>query len=347
MFYLQHDIDLILQNSKELIKFFSGKTILITGGRGFLGRYFAVVFHKFNNLLDKPIKVIIIDNLITGEKIFDKENYSSIKFIERNACEPYKNFEKVDIIIHAAGIASPFYYKKYPIETLDVAVNGTRNVLDLAKIYEAKVIFFSSSEIYGDPDSKAIPIKESYRGNVSSIGPRACYDESKRIGETLCYIYNNYFGVHTNIIRPFNIYGPGMLQKDYRILPNFINNILNNKEIKSYGSGNQTRTYCYITDAIEGFLGVISMGKPGETYNIGNDKPEISVKDLFKLLENIHDKKIFAKKVNYPESYPEDEPQRRCPDISKANKDLNYEPKISLDKGVKNYLSWAKNNYVK
>ena len=177
------------------------------------------------------------------------------------------------------------------------------------------------------------------------MGPRACYDESKRIGETLCYIYKNSFDVHTNIIRPFNVYGPGMNQKDYRVLPNFISNIVNNKDVNIYGTGKQTRTYCYISDAIEGFLRIIAKGVSGEAYNIGNNKPEISVIELVSLLQKIHQKKFYSKKINYPDSYPEDEPQRRCPDIAKAKKDLNYFPKVNLEDGLRNYLKWAKNNY--
>ena len=152
----------------------------------------------------------------------------NFKFLIKDVCETFNFKDHIDLIIHAAGIASPYYYRKKPIETLDVAIKGTRNSLDLAKKHNSKGIFFSSSEIYGDPDPKQIPIKENYRGNISSMGPRACYDESKRIGETLCYIYNNSFDVHTNIIRPFNVYGPGMNQKDYRVLPNFISNIVKN-----------------------------------------------------------------------------------------------------------------------
>ena len=253
--------------------------------------------------------------------------------------------KKIDIIIHAAGIASPFYYRKKPLETLDVTINGTRNLLNIAKKNKSKFIFFSSSEIYGDPDKANIPTKENYRGNVNSMGPRACYDESKRLGETLCYIYSKYFNVHTNIIRPFNVYGPGMSQNDYRIFPNFAINILTNSIISIYGSGNQTRTYCYVSDAIEGFLRVIKYGKKGEVYNIGNNKPEVSVGQIYKIFKKITTKKIFAKYIKHPKSYPADEPQRRCPDIKKSIKHLNYKPKINLEVGLKKYMDWAKQNY--
>ena len=339
---LKKDIEKILTDTADIVKHFSGKKILLTGGNGFLGKYFVEIFKNYNVFLKKPLKLLVVDNSFKKNEVSKDKN---IKFIRGDVSKNIKIDFRPNIIIHAAGIASPFYYRKKPMETLEVAIEGTKNCLKIAKRNNSKFIFFSSSEIYGDPDKNFVPTKETYRGNVSSMGPRACYDESKRLGETLCYIYNNYFNLHTNIIRPFNVYGPGMGQKDYRIFPNFISNIINNKSLKIYGNGNQTRTYCYITDAMEGFLRVVSLGKSGEAYNIGNDKPEVSVKDIFKLLRNITEKKIACEIVNHPKSYPDDEPQRRCPDISKARKHINYKPKIKLKNGLKTFLNWASLNY--
>ena len=340
--FLDSDISEIVKNTKKISKYFSGKNVIITGGNGFLGKYLVEIFSKYNYFLNKPVKVFVYDTTIDKVNLSNSKN---IKFIKKDVSKKFNINKKIDIIIHAAGIASPFYYRKKPIETLDVAINGTRNLLEYAKRQKAKFIFFSSSEIYGDPDQLNVPTKETYRGNVSSMGPRACYDESKRVGETLCYIFNNYFNLHPNIIRPFNVYGPGMGQKDYRIFPNFISNILNNKKLNIYGTGKQTRTYCYITDAIEGFLRVICFGKSGNAYNIGNNKPEVSVKQIFNILNKIHHKKIQAKLINHPKSYPDDEPQRRCPDISKAKKDIKYTTKVDLETGLKKFLEWAKVNY--
>ena len=339
---LKKDIEKILSDTADIVKHFSGKKILLTGGNGFLGKYFVEIFKNYNVFLKKPLKLLVIDNSFKKNELSKDKN---IKFVKADISKNIKINFQPNIIIHAAGIASPFYYRKKPMETLEVAIEGTKNCLKIAKRNNSKFIFFSSSEIYGDPDKNFVPTKETYRGNVSSMGPRACYDESKRLGETLCYIYNNYFNLHTNIIRPFNVYGPGMGQKDYRIFPNFISNIKNNKSLKIYGNGNQTRTYCYITDAMEGFLIVVSLGKSGEAYNIGNDKPEVSVKDIYKLLQNITEKKIACEIVNHPKSYPDDEPQRRCPDISKARKHINYKPKIKLENGLKAFLNWASLNY--
>ncbi len=339
---LKEDIEAIFLNTKKISKLLQNKTILITGGNGFLGKYFVELLKRYNKFLDKKITILVYDN--NFKKNFNEPN-DNIRFVKHDVSKKIITRKKIDIIIHAAGIASPHYYRKKPIETLDVAINGTRNCLELAKKNDSKFIFFSSSEIYGDPNPKFVPTKETYRGNVSTLGPRACYDESKRLGETLCYIYNNYYKIHTNIIRPFNVYGPGMGQYDYRIFPNFISNALNRKKIKIYGSGNQSRTYCYITDAIEGFIRVICLGKSGEAYNIGNNKPEVSVKDVFSIFKKIYTDKIRVDFVSHPKSYPNDEPQRRCPDLSKSKKHLNYKPKVKLSEGLKKYLDWAKVHY--
>ena len=341
-FYIDNDIEKIYNNTKKFINKFSDKKILITGGNGFLGKYFVKVFLEYNKFLKKPLKLVVLDLKF---KKNDKINNSNVTYIEKDVSKNFSIEKKIDYIIHAAGIASPFYYRKKPIETLEVSIEGTKNCLDLARKYKSKFIFFSSSEIYGDPDKKNIPTKEVYRGNVSTLGPRACYDESKRLGETLCYIYNNKYNLDINIIRPFNVYGPGMKQKDYRIFPNFISNILNNKKINIYGTGKQTRTYCYITDAIEGFIRVLCYGKRGEVYNIGNTDPEISVSQIFKVLNKIHNKKIHSKFIKHPKSYPSDEPQRRCPDLTKAKTHLNYKPKVKLENGLINFLNWAKIHY--
>tara|TARA_A100001011_G_scaffold32829_1_gene31506 strand:+ start:7386 stop:8417 length:1032 start_codon:yes stop_codon:yes gene_type:complete len=338
--FLNSDIEIILQNTKDIRNYFQNKKILITGGNGFLGKYIVEIFRKYNEEFKKPLKLTVLDKNVSKRKI-DR----NIEIIKKDLSKPFFTKKKYDVIIHAAGIASPFYYRKKPLETIEVTIEGIKNCLELAKKNKSKLIYFSTSEIYGNPDRSNVPTKEGYNGNVSSMGPRSCYDESKRLGETYCYIHNNYFNTHTNIIRPFNVYGPGMKQNDYRIFPNFISDILSKKHLKIYGSGNQTRTYCYITDAIEGFLRVIVLGKSGEAYNIGNTKPEISVRNIVKILKKINGSKIKSKIINYPASYPEDEPIRRCPNLSKANKDLRYYPKISLEKGLKNYLLWARDNY--
>ena len=347
-FFINTDILEIVERLGNKICLFSGKKILLTGGTGFLGRYFVEVFNLISqNLVGEKLELVILDNLVSGCDLIDKiGEYKHLKFINHNVIQPFDDGTKYDYIIHAAGIASPFYYKKMPLQTLDVAINGTRNMLNLALKNNAKFSFFSSSEIYGDPDPKQIPIKEDYRGNVACQGPRACYDESKRVGETLADIYHNYNKLHTNTIRPFNIYGPGMQENDYRVLPNFARSLKKGLPLQVYGSGKQTRTFCYITDAIIGFLSVILEGKSGEAYNIGNSKPEISILDLAKEIKTVAADSVNYEIVDYPKTYPGDEPTRRLPDLNKAKNHFNYEPKISLKVGLERFLTWSDLYYL-
>jgi UDP-glucuronate decarboxylase len=207
-------------------------------------------------------------------------------------------------------------------------------------------LFFSSSEIYGDPDPKHVPTPESYRGNVSCLGPRACYDESKRLGETLCLIFHELYGVPTRMVRPFNVYGPGMQETDYRVLPNFGSRIIGKRPLLIYGTGQQTRTFCYVTDAITGFMKALLNGSPGQAYNIGNPVPEISMLELAKALERVVGRGLEVQLIEYPDSYPADEPQRRCPDISKAALQLSYKPVVGLDEGLKRFIDWASTHYT-
>ena len=346
-FLLSSDIDEIVDRLGDAASAFAGKTVLLTGGRGFLGRYFMEVFGALNNrVLEQPATLVAMDNMITaGKSGAEVPDLPNVEFIQHDVIQPFKWDRPLDYVIHAAGIASPFYYRAYPLETLEVAITGTRRMLELAANHDARLTFFSSSEIYGDPDPKHVPIAESYRGNVSCQGPRACYDESKRVGETLCYIFNGLNGTHTNTIRPFNIFGPGMQETDYRVLPNFASRIKGGLPLHVYGTGNQTRTFCYITDAILGFLLVVLKGVAGEAYNIGNPEPEISMLDLVQRIRKVSSRKVSYDVVEYPDSYPADEPNRRAPDIRKARLQLNYSPKISLDEGLKRFLDWSDKTY--
>jgi UDP-glucuronate decarboxylase len=188
-------------------------------------------------------------------------------------------------------------------------------------------------------------MSESYRGNVSCQGPRACYDESKRVGETLCYIFHSRNGTATNTIRPFNVYGPGMQESDYRVLPNFASRVKAGEPLHVYGSGDQTRTFCYITDAMVGFLLVVLKGVPGEAYNIGNPAPEISMKDLATHIQTIVGESVKYDIIEYPDSYPADEPLRRSPDITKAKLQLGFEPIVELEDGLTRFFGWTDKSY--
>jgi UDP-glucuronate decarboxylase len=347
-FFLESDIDEICKRISKHIENFSGKTILLTGGKGFLGRYIVEVFKKLNHdYLHKPVKLIVLDNLISsGDFGLDSIDDSNIEFIQHNVIKKIEISEKLDYIIHAAGIASPQHYKDHPLDTLEISISGTKNMLELAKKNNSNFTFFSSSEIYGDPVGDNIPTSEEYWGNVSTQGPRACYDEGKRTGETLCYIYHHYYGVKTTIARPFNFFGPGMQEKDYRVLPNFASRLKNKKPLNVYGTGNQTRTYCYITDAITGIFQIFLSGLPGETYNIGNPTPEVSAKELVQRISKSLEREIPYHIIEYPDNYPSSEPNRRCPSIMKAKQQINYEPKVDLDEGLRRFFLWTEENYT-
>lgn len=346
---LDDDIKEIYDSLGQNIERLSGKTVLITGAAGFLGRYFMSLLTYVNEINpSNPITIIALDNYITsgipqGSNIL--RNDKNVEWIVGDASIGSQLPNQFDYIIHTAGIASPEHYRANPLLTIDVTINVTRSLLERAKKDNSRMLFFSSSEIYGDPSPENVPTQESYRGNVSTLGPRACYDESKRLGETLCWIYQTYFGVHVCIVRPFNVYGPGMMPKDYRVLPNFATQIALSKPLKIYGNGKQTRTFCYVSDAIIGFMKILLDSKTPDVFNVGNPSPEISMIDLAKLIKQLINKDVEIEIINYPTSYPEDEPNRRCPDISKISKELSFNPKIDLEKGLVKFFQWAKENY--
>ena len=320
------------------------KRFLITGINGFLGRHLVdALINDFDRNSDQPLTIIGIDNGITSkEKIYNDK----VKLIQKNLIGfPFNSLEKCDLVIHMAGIASPVHYMKSPLETIDVHTVVTRSLLEICKEWSSKFVFFSSSEIYGDPPSSCIPTSEEYKGNVACQGPRSCYDESKRLGETLCYVYNKYYNIHTNIIRPFNIYGPGMSKNDCRMIPNMMRNYINKRPIEVFSNGLQTRTYCYYSDAIDGILKVVKSGRSGETYNIGNDKPELSALDLIEKFSSTIGKKVNFRLVEYPDFYPQDEPNRRLPSLQKIRNELSYNPVISIEEGLLKTFDFVREDF--
>lgn len=343
---IQEDTESIVRRIAPIAQDFAGKTVLIIGGLGFLGRNFRAVFDILNErVLSKPCELIVVDSLITSTAKSGGPDADDDVFMRHDIRNPLQIDQKIDYIIHCAGVASPFYYRKFPVETIEVATLGTKNILELGKRDGARVLFFSSSEIYGDPTADHLPTKEEYKGNVACIGPRACYDESKRLGETMCYIYSEYFDTHTTIVRPFNVYGPGMRETDYRVLPNFASAIKAGRPLPIYSTGKQTRTYCYLADAMVGFMLALAKGKKGQPYNIGNPTPEISVSDLADMIADVTGLDFERLRQEYPNSYPADEPQRRCPDISKARADLGYEPEVPIEVGLKRFFTWTQSTY--
>lgn len=304
------------------------KTALVTGGAGFLGR------HLCSRLLQENYKVICIDNLITGnlkniEQFKMNENFLFINHDISNDIpgEFLKSEFHIDEIYNLASLASPEKYKTFPIETIMVNFMGTKNMLDLSRMKRAKFLLTSTSEVYGDP--LVHPQSEDYYGNVNTVGSRSCYDESKRLAETITYEYNKKFNIDTKIVRIFNTYGPYMDIRDGRVITNFIDKINNNEPVEIYGSGKQTRSFCYVDDMIDGLFKMMNSKQHGP-LNLGNPFCEFTLNELVVCFEKIYKKQI---KINYLES-TENDPKCRKPIIDKARVLLNWEPKINIEEGL-------------
>jgi UDP-glucuronate decarboxylase len=331
---------------------FRDSTVLVTGCAGFLGYYFMHFLGRYAHELGIH-KIIGVDTFILRRPewldtlpngdVFSIYNAD----ISKTDWQSIADMQKVDLVIHMASIASPTYYRQYPIETLDANIWGLRHLLNFYVSRNIKgLLFFSSSEIYGDPDAANIPTDEEYRGLVSCTGPRACYDESKRFGETICMLYAQKYNMPISVARPFNNYGPGMSLSDKRAPADFASAVMQGKDIIMFSDGTPTRTFCYISDAIAGYLKVLTYGKYGY-FNIGIDRPEISIKELAQyFVVSAH--KVLNVKVNASFRAPPDitylmhNPNRRSPIIIKARKVLAYDPKIHVADGVERFLKFLK-----
>jgi len=305
------------------------KIALVTGGAGFIGS------HICDYLLDKDFKVICMDNLITGSlRNIEHIRTGDFEFINHNITEEIIINCNIDYVFHFASPASPIDYLQLPIQTLKVGSLGTHNVLGLTKAKRAKMILASTSEVYGDP--KVHPQTEEYWGNVNPVGPRGVYDEAKRFAEAITMAYYRQQGVDTHIVRIFNTYGPRMRRNDGRAIPAFISQALENKDITVFGSGKQTRSFCYISDMVEGIFRLINSNYH-YPINIGNPD-EMTILELAEKI-----KKFTNSKSNIVyHDLPVDDPLVRRPDITKAKKILNWEPKINFDEGIQKTIEWFK-----
>ena len=307
------------------------KTILITGCCGFIGS------NLCEFLLKKNYKIIGIDNLITGTER-NIENFRSNKnfnFIEQDICEPIELKSSIDKIFHLASPASPKDYLNHPIKTLKTGSLGTENVLELGLKHSAVVLVASTSEVYGDPLQH--PQRETYFGNVNTVGPRGAYDEAKRYLEALTIAYYKKNKLNVRIARIFNTYGPNMKIDDGRAIPNFINQLLKNEDITIYGDGSQTRSFCYINDTLNGLYKLINSNY-NYPVNIGNNN-ECSINDLVGKLKNIIKS---SSKTKYLE-LPENDPKTRKPDITLASEILNWSPEVNLEDGLKKTINYFYN----
>jgi len=305
----------------------TSQRMLVTGGAGFLGS------HLCDALLAEGHSVVAADNLLTGNhaNIEHLRNESRFEFVEIDITQPF-DCGKIDYVFHFASPASPIDYMVHGVATLRVGSFGTFNALEIARKYNAKYLMSSTSECYGDPLEH--PQKETYWGHVNPIGPRSVYDEAKRFGEAVTMAYHRYYKVDTRIVRIFNTYGPRMQINDGRVVPNFMRQALRGEDLTVYGDGSQTRSFCYVTDEIEGFL---RLAKSNEHFpvNIGNP-------DEFTILECAQ--RVLAitgskSKIRYG-SLPPDDPKQRCPDITKAKTLLGWEPRTNLDAGLQLSLDY-------
>lgn len=356
------DIAYIHSKARKEFEILSGNSILLTGANGFLGFYLIKSILAWNdNNPKKSIRLTALSTFRDGipEWVNLLKSRKDFAVLKKDITKYTLSSNLIfDYIIHGASYASPTFYRQYPVGTINANVLGLYNILEymLRRRKEncpvSGLLFFSSSEVYGDPTKGNIPTPETYRGNVSCTGPRACYDESKRFCETLCINYVKSYGLSIKSARPCNNYGPGMKITDGRVIADFSKNILENKDIVMFSDGSPLRTFCYVADATAGYFKVLMRGRNGEAYNIGIEKPEISMINLAKKMVEIgknnfsYTGKIVMKKSK-EKDYLTDNPNRRCPIIDKARRELGYDPQISIDEGLLRVLSWYKDIYYK
>ena len=326
---ISEDIEKIKSALKENI--FEAKSVLVTGGAGFVGSWLCDV------LTNSDAKVTAVDDLSTGrEKNIDHlTKNSTVKFVNSDVCA-FESREKFDFIFHMAGHASPDEYQAYPIETLKTSALGSFVMAELARKNDAILLFASTSEVYGD--TEVIPTPETYWGKVNPIGPRSCYDEGKRFAEALLMAYDKQYGLDVRVPRIFNSYGPRLREDGLygRALSRFILQALTNQPITVYGDGKQTRSFCYITDTVTGLMMLTASSKAkGEVVNVGNTK-EVTILELAQKIEKI----TKCKSTIEFQPLPKDDPKRRCPDTAKLERLVGWKPNVSLDDGLKRTVTW-------
>jgi dTDP-glucose 4,6-dehydratase/UDP-glucuronate decarboxylase len=353
------DLEAMSEQLQQEFALMAGKRLLITGGGGFLGYYMVQAPLAWNSLeRGEPIRVSVFDNYSRGvpEWLETLARDRNLELLRHDITTPMPvDTPSFDYVIHAASIASRAFYRQHPIETMDANVGGLRQLLDWSVDQASDdrplsgFLFFSTSDVYGDPPPEAIPTPESYRGNVSCTGPRACYDESKRFGETLCVNFAQQHGLPVSIVRPFDNYGPGLKLGDRRVVADFARDVLAGRDIVLLSDGSATRTFCYVADAVVGYYKILVRGARGEAYNIGTDAAEISMRDLAEKVAALGGELFgYAGSVTTAESpdadYLVDNPQRRCPVIDKARAEVGYEPAVDLATGLACSLAWYAGN---
>ncbi|MDQ2912362.1 MAG: NAD-dependent epimerase/dehydratase family protein [Chloroflexota bacterium] len=328
------DVLEIVTRAERSLRSLEGSRLLVTGGAGFLGSYICHALALANDTLFKQrCTISCVDTFVTGssDRIAELRSRPDFRFNEGSAVDIHESDS--DFIVHAASIASPPMYRQLPLETVEANVLGTWNMLRLAKEGCRSFLYLSSSEVYGDPEDAAIPTREDYVGRVSFTGPRACYDESKRLAETLCRLFFERHAVPVKVARPFNVYGPGLRLDDGRLVPDLIRQALAGPELVLHSDGTPTRSFCYVTDAIAAFFGLLACDADGEAFNVGVPH-EISVWELAQKLAALTGGRAVTSRPSEDSRYLTDNPSRRLPDIEKIQRAIDWRPLVSLDEGL-------------
>jgi nucleoside-diphosphate-sugar epimerase len=351
---IRNDLREIAERTEEDLERLDGKRVLVTGGAGFLMSYFVDLLAARADATrrENAPRVVVVDNFATAsrDRLSHLASHAGVELRDLDV-STLDLAESFDVIVHGASIASPVAYRRMPLRTLEVNALGTWALLravqgqSLAPAVRERsleaFVLLSTSEIYGDPDPAHVPIPETYPGLVSSTGPRACYDESKRFAETLALTYFRTYGTPVRIVRPFNVYGPGLRHDDGRAVPSLVDDARRGRDLVLHSDGRPRRSFCYATDFIVSLLRVIARGVDGEAYNVGDDREEIAMRELADRIRAVTKApgRVVVRASTDPD-YLTDNPQRRCPDLTKLRALGGSMPRVSLEEGLTRYVRW-------
>lgn len=334
---IRADLEAIASRAANDLRTFDGSRVLVTGGAGFLMSYLVEI------LAAQPARVVVVDNFVTARRsrLSHLANHTNVELRDQDVSATEVS-EPFDVVVHGASIASPVAYRRMPLRTLEVNALGTWALLRAcAQRPPRSFVLLSTSEVYGDPDPAHVPTPESYPGCASFTGPRACYDESKRFAETLALTYFRTYDTPVRIVRPFNVYGPGLRRDDGRVIPSLVDAAQRGEDLVLHSDGTPRRSFCYVTDFIVSLLRVLARGANGEAYNVGDDREEISMRELAERISRVTGAagRVTVRESDDPD-YLVDNPQRRCPDLTKLRGLGGPMPCVTLEDGLARYARW-------